>query len=174
MQTNTRAAQPADIPPRVTEGGLDDPHVIDLLRVHLATCRANTALGSAHALDLGDLGAPDIRFWTAWDGETLLGCAALRRLTPIHGEVKSMHTAAIARRQGVGSLLLETIIAAARANGLERLSLETGSWDHFRPAVALYSSHGFVVCGPFGSYREDPNSIFMTMDLRDARPGLRV
>lgn len=174
MESDTPALQPACLPPRITESGLDDPRVIDLLRVHLSGSRANTAPGSAHALDPGGLGAPDIRFWTAWDGETLLGCGALRRLTPTHGEVKSMHTAAVARRRGAGSMLLRTIIAAARTDGMERLSLETGSWDYFRPAVALYCAHGFAICGPFAAYHEDPNSIFMTLDLRDAGRGVRA
>jgi putative acetyltransferase len=127
-----------------------------------------TAPGSAHALDLSGLRAPDVRFWTAWDGETLLGCGALRRLSPTDGEVKSMHTAEAARRRGVGSAMLRTITTAAREAGMERLSLETGSWDYFRPAVALYRAHGFTMCGPFGSYHEDPNSVFMTLDLRAA------
>jgi putative acetyltransferase len=49
---------------------------------------------------------------------------------------------------------------------MSRLSLETGSWDYFQPAVALYRSHGFVECPPFGDYVPDPNSIFMTLDPR--------
>jgi putative acetyltransferase len=154
------------LPPQITEGGLDDPRVVALLNVHLARSRAETAAGSAHALDLSELRAPDIRFWTAWVGETLLGCGALRQLTAAEGEVKSMHTAEAARRRGIGGALLHTIIAGAREAGLERLNLETGSWDYFRPAVALYRAHGFTVCGPFGAYREDPNSVFMTLDLQ--------
>lgn len=151
---------------RIVEGGLDDSRVIALLRTHLEAARANTARDSAHALDVSGLRRPDIRFWSAWEEEDLLGCGALRRLSAREGEVKSMHTAASARRRGVGSALLRTIIAAAREAGLERLSLETGSWDYFRPAVALYRAHGFVPCAPFADYREDPNSVFMTLALR--------
>ena len=49
--------------------------------------------------------------------------------------------------------------------GLRRLSLETGSFEYFRPAVALYAKHGFVECEPFGEYAPDPNSTFMTLAL---------
>lgn len=153
---------------RIIEGGLDDLQVIALLQIHLDGSRSNTAPGSAHALDLSGLRAPDIRFWSAWGGDTLVGCGALRRLSDTEGEVKSMHTAATARRTGVASALLRHIIAAARRAGLRRLNLETGSWDHFRPAVALYRAHGFTDCGPFAAYREDPNSLFMTMERADA------
>jgi cytosine deaminase len=76
-----------------------------------------------------------------------------------------MHTAEAARGRGVGSAMLRHIMAAARAGGMARLSLETGSWPYFEPARTLYARHGFVVCGPFGEYREDPNSVFMTAEL---------
>ena len=77
-----------------------------------------------------------------------------------------MHTAAPARRKGAGSAMLRHIIAAARAAGMARLSLETGTWDYFRPARAFYARHGFIACPPFADYVLDPNSVFMSLDLR--------
>jgi putative acetyltransferase len=155
---------------RITPGGFGDPRVVDLLRVHLAVARAETAPGSAHALDLAGLRSPDVSFWTAWDDGAPAGFGALKRLSPDHGEVKSMHTAEAARRKGVGSAMLLHIVAAARARGLSRLSLETGSWEYFRPARALYRRHGFEECPPFTGYAPDPNSVFMSLDLRRSRP----
>jgi putative acetyltransferase len=151
---------------RIIHGNLGDPRVTDLLHVHLANSRAQTAPGSAHALDLTGLQSPDITFWTIWEEETLLGCGALKRLSPDHGEIKSMHTAQSMRRRGAGRAMLGHIIAQARARGMSRLSLETGSWEYFRPAHALYRSHGFVECPPFADYVPDPNSVFMSLDLR--------
>jgi putative acetyltransferase len=133
--------------------------------VHLAAARANTAAGFAFALDLSGLRAPDIRFFAAWEGEELRGGAALTRLAPDHGEVKSMHTAAAARRRGVGGALLRHLMAEARAMGLARLSLETGTSAHFAPAVAMYLAHGFVPCGPFADYRPSPENRFLTRPL---------
>jgi putative acetyltransferase len=150
---------------QITLGDLTDSRVIDLLHYHLTTSRAETAPGSAHALDLKGLQSPDITFWTAWDGETLIAMGALKQLSGDHGEIKSMRTVAAARRKGVGSAMLQHIIAIARSRGMSRLSLETGSWDYFRPAVALYRNHGFVECPPFADYVPDSNSIFMTLDL---------
>jgi putative acetyltransferase len=136
---------------RVIPGGLGDERVVELLRVHLASARAQTAPGSAHALDLDGLQAPKISLWTIRDDDgALLGVGALKRLSADHGEVKSMHTAEAAGGRGVGRAMLRHIVAAARASGFSRLSLETGSWDYFRPARALYRSHGFVECPPFG------------------------
>ena len=151
---------------RIVPGDFSDPRVTDLLRIHHTTARAQTAPGSAHALDVAGLQAPDITFWAIWEDDTLLGFGALKRLSAEHGEVKSMHTAESVRRQGAGSAMLRHIIAAARACGMVRLSLETGSWDYFRPARAFYARHGFVECQPFDDYMPDPNSVFMSLDLR--------
>jgi putative acetyltransferase len=153
---------------RIIQGDFSDPRVIALLETHLISARAETAPGSAHALDLIGLQSPDVSFWTIWEDEALLGIGALKRLSADHGEVKSMHTAQSVRGRGVGSAILRHIIATARARGMSRLSLETGSWEYFRPAHALYASHGFVECPPFADYVSDPNSIFMSLDLRDS------
>jgi putative acetyltransferase len=149
----------------IIRGGLEDSRVRELLAHHVRTARAETAPGSAHALDLEGLASTDIGFWSAWDGDTLLAVGALKRLAPEHGEIKSMHTAQASRRRGVASAMLRHIIDEARAMGMTRLSLETGSWAYFDPARALYAKHGFAECRPFGDYVEDPNSIFMTLDL---------
>lgn len=149
----------------IIPGDFSDPRVIQLLTIHAATARAQTGRGSAHALDIRALQTPDIHVWAAWDGEALLAVGALRRLDPALGEVKAMHTAQTARRRGAGSAMLGHIIDAARAMGLSRLALETGAWDYFIPARAFYRRHGFVECRPFGAYVDDPNSVFMALDL---------
>jgi putative acetyltransferase len=150
---------------QIIEGKLDDPRVVDLLDIHLTSARSQTAPGSAHALDLAGLQRPDITLWSAWEGEALLGVGALKRLSPHHGEVKSMHVAQSMRGRGIGSALLRHIIEQARESGMSRLSLETGSWDYFRPARSFYGSHGFKECAPFADYVLDPNSVFMSFDL---------
>jgi len=150
---------------KIADGGLDDPRVQALLAHHFTTARSQTAPGSAHALDLSGLRSPDIQFWSAWDGDDVIAIGALKRLSDLHGEVKSMHTAEPHRRRGVGAAMLRHIIDRARHAGLSRLSLETGSWAYFDPARALYRRHGFVDCPPFGSYGPDPNSVFMTLEL---------
>ena len=152
---------------KIVSGGLDDPRVQALLAHHLRTARAETAVGSAHALDLDGLKSADLSFWSAWDHDQLVGIAALKRLSPTHGEIKSMHTAEASRRIGVGTAMLRHIVSVARTMGMTRLSLETGSWAYFRPARALYRRHGFVECPPFADYGEDPNSIFMTRTLEE-------
>lgn len=136
-----------------------------LLQEHLLHMHSLSPPESVHALDLSGLKAPAVTFWTIWDGDELVGCGALKALDARHGEVKSMRTTASRRRTGAGRAMLEHILAEAQARGYARLSLETGSMDAFAPARTLYASHGFVECAPFGDYREDPNSTFMTRAL---------
>ena len=147
---------------------LDDvtrPQVLDLLREHLANMYELSPPDQVFAFDASELQAPDVTFWTVWQGDELLGCGALKELDPQHGEVKSMRTPRAARRKGAGKAVIEHIIATARSRGYERLSLETGSHPDFGPAHRLYESYGFVRCGPFSSYKENENSVFMTMLL---------
>ncbi len=151
--------------PVITEGGLDDPRVQALLTTHLTKARAATADGFAFALDLSGLRMPEIRFFSAWDGETLLGVGALKRLADDNGEVKSMHTAEAARRHGVGGMMLRHITAVARAAGMTRISLETGTSAYFQPAVAMYLRHGYIDCGPFADYAASGENRFLTRAL---------
>jgi putative acetyltransferase len=150
---------------RIVEGNLDDARVVRLLETHIGQARAQTAEGSAHALDLDALRDPQIRFWSIWKDEELLGVGALKRLARDHGEVKSMHTAQTVRGSGVASFLMRHIIETAREERMAALSLETGSWDYFAPARAFYRKHGFTECPPFGDYRADPNSAFFSLKL---------
>ena len=116
--------------------------------------------------DLDGLRALGIVLWTARSSGAVVGCVALADLTadlgPGHAELKSMRTTAAARGRGVGAALLRHVLEHARGTGLAALWLETGAEDFFAPARRLYARHGFVECAPFGRYRPDPLSVFMT------------
>lgn len=151
---------------------VDDPlraDVLALLEEHLIDMYANSPACSVHALDAAALAAPGVTFWTLRDDGVVLGTAALREIDPAHGEVKSMRTAAAARRRGVAARLLDHVLAEAVARGYERLSLETGTQDFFAPARSLYASRGFEPCGPFEGYVDDPHSAFFSRRLTPQR-----
>lgn len=135
------------------------------LRAHLDHMKTVTPLESVHALDLAGLRAPEITFWSVWEGTELVGCGALKELDPRNGEVKSMRTAEAHRRKGIGTRMLEHIEREAIRRGYDSLKLETGAMPEFAAARTLYERHGFVRCGPFGDYTDDPNSVFMTKAL---------
>jgi putative acetyltransferase len=150
------------------EISVDDPAAPDvrrLLETHLAFARAPTPPEDAHALDVDGLLHETVTFYSLRRDGMLLAVGALKRLGSDHAEVKSMHTVAAARGQGIGRRMVEHLIAVAREAGYRRLSLETGSMAEFAPARALYESAGFEPSEPFGEYRASPNSTYMTMYL---------
>jgi putative acetyltransferase len=144
---------------------LESPQVLALIREHLAAMEPTAPPESRHALDVTGLRRSDVAFWSIWDGDTLAGIGALKLLSPEHAEIKSMKTATAFLRRRVASSMLEHLIQEAKERGITTLSLETGSMAFFEPARTLYRSFGFTECGPFGSYVDDPNSVFMTMRL---------
>jgi len=144
---------------------LTGPEIAALLREHLRSLSALSPPESMHALDLEGLRKPEITFWSVWQGSALTGCGALKEVDPRHGEIKSMRTAAAHLRKGVASRLMLHILEEARRRSYRRLSLETGSMAEFVPAHRLYARFGFRPCGPFADYVEDPNSVFMTLEL---------
>lgn len=153
---------------RLVQIGLDDlsgPEIHALLDEHLRDMALLSPPESVHALDIDALRRPEITFWTAWSNNELLGCGALKELSPLHGEIKSMRTSLAHRRRGVARAILKHIVQEAGKRQYERLSLETGSMPDFQPAQKLYESFGFAYSGPFADYLLDPNSVFMTRSL---------
>lgn len=146
---------------------LQGKEIAELLAEHIRDMQATSPPESKHALDLEGLRHPDISFWTIWHGQALAGCAALKKLDDFHAEIKSMRTARTNLRQGVACQMLQHIINEAQLKGYQRLSLETGSMPYFAPARALYLKFGFIECPPFAAYKQDPNSVFMTLALNN-------
>lgn len=144
---------------------LSGPEIAALLREHLADMAVHSPPESRHALDLDGLRQPEITLFCAWNDGELLGCGALKRIDAVHAEIKSMRTATAHLRKGVASSILQHLLGEARLRGHRRVSLETGSMAAFEPARRLYVKFGFRYCEPFGTYRPDRNSVFMTRDL---------
>ena len=144
---------------------LTGPEIAALLAEHLQCMAEVSPPESRHALNLDRLRQPGITFWCAWQDRELLGCGALKELDKSHGEIKSMRTAKAHLRKGIAAMMLQHITGEAKRRGYQRLSLETGAMAYFEPAHRLYRKSGFKDCGPFGGYKADPNSVFLTMEL---------
>lgn len=154
---------------RIVVDDLSGPRIVEFLDAHVQQMRSITPPESKHALDLDNLRSPEVTFWSVRDGAAVAGCGAIRKLDAGHAELKSMRTAPSHKRSGIASLLLEHIVTEARRLGFARLSLETGADAFFLPARKLYEKFGFAYCEPFGSYRPDPNSAFMTKTFQPDR-----
>ena len=141
--------------------------IISFLEEHIEDMKSVSPPESKHALDLQGLKLPEITFWSCYDNNQLVGCAALKELDELTGEIKSMRVSRASRGRGVGSKLLEYIFEISKTRGYNSLKLETGSMDFFTPARKLYQKHGFKICEPFANYKKDSNSVFMEINLSE-------
>ena len=153
---------------QITDANLDAADFVALIAAHKTLMLAHSPPESSHALLIDGLKASDISVFEMRDDGALIGCGALKALSAIQGEIKSMHTIAARRGEGLGQRMLDHLIAVARQRGYQRLSLETGAMAGFLPARRLYEGNGFAYCGPFADYTKDPNSVFMTRQLSSA------
>ncbi|MGB0561888.1 MAG: GNAT family N-acetyltransferase [Spirulinaceae cyanobacterium] len=117
-----------------------------------------------------ELAAPDVTIWVAQDGPTEmpLGCIALKASPLGYGEIKRLYVQPAARRKGIATQLLQTLINHARQQAIQTLQLETGCAQP--EAIALYQAFGFVRTGPFGDYRDDPYSRYYQKSLVGSLP----
>lgn len=141
-----------------------------LFQRHTMDMHADTPPESIHMLPREDLAADGISFFVIRDAGRPVAMGALKTL-PLaadglrEAEIKSMHVLSEDRGRGLSRLLLQALIVEARDQGLQRVSLETGIQPTFVSARALYRRAGFRECSPFQGYTDDPNSVFMCLDL---------
>ena len=150
---------------QINRADFGDPRLAAFLQAHLDDMEPTAPPESRHALDLSALQADGVRLWVGTVGDDLVATAALAALAGRHEELKSMRTDPGLRGRGLASRMLAHVLDDARSRGVARVSLETGSMAFFEPARRIYARAGFVACPPFGSYVDDPNSTFMTLDL---------
>jgi len=150
---------------RIVEDDLTGPEIAALLRLHLDEMHQWSPPESVHAMPIERLRQPDVTFFSAWDGDRLAACGAIKHLADDHGELKSMRADPDYRGKGAGKAILRHLLDEAGKRGYRRVSLETGRPEPFLPARCLYQSHGFTECPPFADYTEDPFSICMTKPL---------
>lgn len=165
----------------ISRADLADPQLHAFLAAHLSDMAPTAPPESQHALDLDGLSRRGVRVWVAHLDGALVGTGALADLadedghddssagggggSDVHAELKSMRTDPARRGTGIASQMLTHLVDDARGRGVRRISLETGSMEFFAPARRFYAKAGFVECRPFGSYVEDPHSVFMTLVL---------
>tara|TARA_B100000780_G_scaffold270714_1_gene230846 strand:- start:129 stop:593 length:465 start_codon:yes stop_codon:yes gene_type:complete len=145
------------------EGNFDNPDVHDLLVKHFIELKSVSPKGSAHVLDIAGLKDPSIKFWSLWEKNELMGCGALKFINKEHGEFKSIRVHDKFRNNGNGLKVINYLITEAKSLSIKKISLETGAGEFFASARQLFVKCGFKVCNPFSHYKEDINSVYMSM-----------
>ncbi len=95
-------------------------------------------------------------FLVAWRDGRPIGCGAVRTLDAGTGEIKRMYVVPEARGHGVARRILTAVEAEARALGLSRVVLETGTRQ--LAAIALYEHAGYAPVPLFGEYCLSPDT----------------
>tara|TARA_B110001452_G_scaffold28980_1_gene22794 strand:+ start:423 stop:887 length:465 start_codon:yes stop_codon:yes gene_type:complete len=144
-------------------GNFDNPEVHELLVKHFVELRSVSPEGSTHVLDISGLKNPAIKFWSLWNDDQLMGCGALKFLDKHHGEFKSIRVNDKFRNKKNGIRVINHLINEAKKLDIKKLSLETGAGIFFLPARKLFLKCNFKVCEPFSHYKNDINSVYMSM-----------
>jgi len=147
------------------EGNFDNPEVDELLKKHFIELKSVSPEGSTHVLDIKGLKDPSIKFWSLWENEKLIGCGALKFLNKEHGEFKSIRLTDKFRKKGNGIKIIKHLIDKAKKLSIKKISIETGAGEFFKPARELFVLCGFKVCKPFAHYKEDINSVYMSLPI---------
>ena len=148
-----------------TENNFDNSEVHELLTKHFIELRDVSPEGSAHVLDIAGLKDPSIKFWSLWEDNNLMGIGALKFIDKDHGEFKSIRVSNIFRNKKNGLKIINHLINEAKKLNIKNISLETGAGNFFLPARKLFAKSGFKICGPFSHYKDDINSVYMTMAI---------
>lgn len=144
---------------------LSDGKLIKLLELHRQQMFEHSPAESVHALDVGAMTHPDVRFFSAIKNGHFVACGALKHHHDKLVEIKSMKTIDQFLRQGIAKAMLSYLIDEARSRGYKSVCLETGTMNAFIAARNLYASAGFISCEPFADYFADPHSVCMMLEL---------
>ena len=145
------------------EGNFDNQQVDELLKKHFIELRSVSPEGSTHVLDIEGLKDVSIKFWSLWKNNKLIGCGALKFLDKEHGEFKSIRLAEKFRKKGNGIKIIKHLIDEAKKLNIKKISIETGAGKFFKSARELFVLCGFKTCKPFAHYKEDVNSVYMSL-----------
>jgi putative acetyltransferase len=139
-----------------------DPQATALLQSSHALMQSLFPPEDNFYLSIGDLCADHIHFFTAREGDTILGTGALA-VKDDYAEIKSMFVSEVARGRGVGDAIMRALEDHAKTEFVRHLKLETGNL--LQAAQRMYARHGFTMCGPFGDYTHAASSVFMEKTL---------
>ena len=144
----------------------DHPQVLALIAELDAYLRSVYAPEENHILDLAGLQHPAVTFLAAWDGDTVVGCGAVRTMpaepetdSKPYGEIKRMFVSPARRGERLGARILAALETALHAQGIAQALMETG--EELVQAARMYRAAGYVERGAFGGYPDNGVSLFL-------------
>jgi putative acetyltransferase len=98
-----------------------------------------------------------------YEGETAIGCGAIRKFDDHSMEVKRMYVTPGNRQRGIASMVLRELENWCIELGYSKCILETGR--NQPEAIALYTKNGYLRIPNFGAYKDVPNSVCFEKEL---------
>jgi putative acetyltransferase len=118
---------------------------------------------SRHGLSVEQLLREEVAFFVVRYDEAAAGCGGVKLFGTQYGEIKRMYVRPQFRGLGLAKMMLDHLAKYALAQGVGLLRLETGI--HQTEAISLYERMGFYRILPFGTYQEDPLSVFFEKQI---------
>lgn len=103
----------------------------------------------------------------AYDGQTPVGCAALRRYSEYEVEVKRVFVRQSHRNCNIGGQMLAHLITQAKTMGFQYMLLETG--EFLCSSIRLYHRYGFEQIENYGAYKDMQESFCMGLPLTSSQ-----
>ena len=113
---------------------------------------------SRHGLSVERLLVEAVAFFVLRSDGLPAACGGVKLFGSDYGEFKRMYVRPQFRGLGFGRLMLDHLADYSRAQAATLLRLETGIHQH--AAIKLYKRTGFYRVPPFGSYTDDPLSVY--------------
>ncbi|MEL7339474.1 MAG: GNAT family N-acetyltransferase [Bacteroidota bacterium] len=139
---------------QLAQSPLEIQQIRDLFWTYAELRGFDAALGDFQA-ELDDLpgkyAAPKGCLLLATKEDQAVGCLAYQRLSNDICEMKRMFVLPAYRAQGIGTRLIQRLLAEAQSAGYQRMRLDTH--PHMQNAVRLYESFGFY---PITRYNQNP------------------
>jgi GNAT superfamily N-acetyltransferase len=146
------------MPPTITRERPDTGDGVSLIAELEAHLDPLYPAKSRHGYSVEKLIDQGVAFFVLRENSTAAGCGGIQLFDKEYGELKRMYVRPQFQGRGFGKLLVDHLVEYARSHGIVLLRLETGI--HQIPAIRLYERMGFQRIPPFGSYVDDPLSLF--------------
>lgn len=141
----------------------DSLHASQLIEELEATLAPLYPAESRHGYNVEQLLKASVAFFIAHVDDNPAGCGGVQLYDLAYAEIKRLYVRPQYRGLGLAKRLLQHLVNVSEQRGIRVLRLETGI--HQTDAISLYEHLGFQRIPPFGTYQEDPLSVFFEKRL---------
>jgi len=146
------------------------PNDLDVINVFTDIDRLMNTLypvATAQSLTINELDKPNVYAIGLKNEDGIVACGAIVKQFDIvpYGEIRRLYVKPSYRGKGLSRRIMQILLHHAGEEQIPLIRLETGPKQ--KKSISLYENLGFQSCGPFGNYKENPQSLFMELGLSE-------